>query len=313
LDEELALRNWQRIDFIKLDAEGEEAKILAGGKRFFFEQSPLIMFELKHGKHINMRLIQLFENLGYETYYLISSIGCLVPFDVNQPVDGYQLNLFACKPERSQQLAERGLLVTQVQEKPLHSKQSYWLEAIAALGYATPFLNQWQEYVTVANADSQVYLEGLNYFFLSKTVSLSPEEKFASLKHSFECIQQAVKAQASLTRYCSLARVAAELGKRQVSVEILEKLITNINSGRLIRVDEPFLPVNQQYDHQIFNNNLQDWFLVSVVETCENSRVFSSYFSVKQSVSLLNQIIHKPFHSHQSEGRLLLASKRLNG
>lgn len=116
-----------------------------------------------------------------------------------------------------------------------------------------------------------------------------------------------------MTRYCSLARVAAELGKRQVSVEILEKLITNINSGRLIRVDEPFLPVNQQYDHQIFNNNLQDWFLVSVVETCENSRVFSSYFSVKQSVSLLNQIIHKPFHSHQSEGRLLLASKRLNG
>ncbi|KHG41568.1 MAG: hypothetical protein HEQ20_01030 [Aphanizomenon flos-aquae KM1D3_PB] len=110
-----------------------------------------------------------------------------------------------------------------------------------------------------------------------------------------------------------MARVATELGKRQVSVEILEKLITNINSGRLIRVNEPFLPVSQQYDHQIFNNNLQDWSLVSVVETCENSRVFSSYFSVKQSVSLLNQIIHKPFHSHQSEGRLLLANKRIDG
>jgi FkbM family methyltransferase len=313
LDQELALHNWQKIDFIKLDAEGEEAKILAGGKRFFFEQSPLIMFELKHGKHINMRLIQLFQNLGYDTYYFVSDLGCLFPFDVNQPVDGYQLNLFACKPERSQQLAERGLLVTQVKEKPLLPQPSYWLEAIAALGYATPFLNQWQEYVRVANADSQVYLEGLNYFFLAKTVSLSPGEKFAALEYSFKCIQEAVKAQASLTRYCSLARVAAELGKRQVSVEILEKLITNINSGRLIRVDEPFLPVSQQYDHQIFNNNLLDWFLVSIVETCENRRVFSSYFSVKQSVYLLSQIIHKPFHSYQSEGRLLLANKRLDG
>ena len=313
LDQELALHNWQKIDFIKLDAEGEEAKILTGGKRFFFEQSPLIMFELKHGKHINMRLIQLFQNLGYDTYYLVSDLGCLFPFDVNQPVDGYQLNLFACKPERSQQLAERGLLVTQVKEKPLLPQPSYWLEAIAALGYATPFLNQWQEYARVANADSQVYLEGLNYFFLAKTVSLSPGEKFAALEYSFKCIQEAVKDQASLTRYCSLARVAAELGKRQVSVEILEKLITNINSGRLIRIDEPFLPVSQQYDHQIFNNNLLDWFLVSIVETCENRRVFSSYFSAKQSVYLLNQIIHKPFHSHQSEGRLLLANKRLDG
>lgn len=313
LDQELAMRNWQKIDFIKLDAEGEEAKILTGGKRFFLEQSPLIMFELKHGKHINMRLIQLFKNLGYEIYYLISSLGCLVPFDVNQPVDGYQLNLFACKLDRSQQLAERSLLVTQIPEKSLLPKPSYWLEAIAALNYAIPFLNQWQEYVMVANADSQIYLEGLNYFFLTKTVNLSPGEKFASLEHSFKCIQEAVKTQASFTRYCSLARVAAELGKRQISVEILEKLITNINSGRLIRVNEPFLPVSQQYDDQIFNNNLQDWFLVSIVETCENRRVFSSYFSAKQSVSSLNQIIHKPFHSHKSEVRLLLANKRLDG
>ncbi|AFZ58969.1 methyltransferase FkbM family [Anabaena cylindrica PCC 7122] len=313
LDRELEQHNWQKIDFIKLDAEGEEAKILAGGKRFFFEQSPLIMFELKHGKHINMRLIQLFQNLGYETYYLVSSIGCLVPFDVNQPVDGYQLNLFACKIERSQQLAERGLLVTEIPEKPLLTNPSYWLEAIAILNYATPFLNQWQEYATVSKTDSQVYLEGLNYFFLAKTPSLSQSEQFAALKYSFECIQQAVQAKPSLTRYCSLARVAAELGKRQVSVETLQQLITYLNSGSLIKVDEPFLPVSQQYDHQIFNNNLQDWLLVSIIETFENRRVFSSYFSVQQTVSLLNQIVQKPFHSHQSESRLILANKRIEG
>ncbi len=313
LDRELEQHNWQQIDFIKLDAEGEEAKILAGGKNFFSEQSPLIMFELKHGKHINMRLIQLFQDLNYEIYYLVSGIGCLVPFDVNQPVDGYQLNLFACKVERSQQLAERGLLVQKITDKPLLPNSSYWLEAIATLNYAIPFLNQWQEYTTVSNADTKIYLEGLNYFFLAKSASLSPAQQLATLKHSFECIQQAVQAKASLFRYCSLARVAAELGQRKVSVEILEQLLANINSGRLIKVDEPFVPVSQQYDHQAFNDNLQDWLLVSIIETFDNRRVFSSYFSVKQTVSLLNQIIEKPFHSHQSEGRLLLAKKRLDG
>jgi hypothetical protein len=232
---------------------------------------------------------------------------------VNQQVDGYQLNLFACKAERSQQLAERGLLIKEVAQEPLLTNSSYWLEAIATLNYAAPFLNQWQEYTKVANNyHSQVYLEGLNYFFLAKTVSLSPGEKFVALQHSRKCIQQAIQAKASLTRYCSLARVTAELGNRQVSVEILEQLISDINSGRLIRFDEPFVPVSQQYDHQILNNNLQDWLLVSIIETCENIRVFSSYFSVKQTVSLLEQIVQKPFHSHQSESRLFLAKKRLD-
>ncbi|MGM3306422.1 hypothetical protein ACSQ6I_10635 [Anabaena sp. WFMT] len=40
--------------------------------------------------------------------------------------------------------------------------------------------------------------------------------------------------------------------------------------------------------------------------------MFSSYFSIKQTVSLLNQIVQKPLYSHQSEGRLLLAKKRLD-
>jgi FkbM family methyltransferase len=47
LDSEQRSRNWLAIDFIKIDAEGEEERILAGAQAFFSERSPLVMFEVK--------------------------------------------------------------------------------------------------------------------------------------------------------------------------------------------------------------------------------------------------------------------------
>jgi FkbM family methyltransferase len=49
LDAEDGLRGWSSIDFVKIDAEGEEERILDGGKSFFEGHSPLVMFEMKAG------------------------------------------------------------------------------------------------------------------------------------------------------------------------------------------------------------------------------------------------------------------------
>ena len=45
LDDEDRLRNWNAPDFVKIDAEGEEERILRGGISFFTRYSPLVMFE----------------------------------------------------------------------------------------------------------------------------------------------------------------------------------------------------------------------------------------------------------------------------
>jgi len=47
LDIENRKRGWLPPDFVKIDAEGEEERILAGGRDFFVRHSPLIMFEIK--------------------------------------------------------------------------------------------------------------------------------------------------------------------------------------------------------------------------------------------------------------------------
>ena len=56
LDNEDVARGWPSPDFVKIDAEGEEEHILAGGRNFFARRSPLIMFEIKAGDKVNEHL-----------------------------------------------------------------------------------------------------------------------------------------------------------------------------------------------------------------------------------------------------------------
>jgi FkbM family methyltransferase len=68
LDTEDAARSWSSPDFIKIDAEGEEERILAGGRSFFSRHSPLIMFEIKAGNKVNEQLRTLFPAIGYRLF-----------------------------------------------------------------------------------------------------------------------------------------------------------------------------------------------------------------------------------------------------
>jgi len=111
LDDCLGRYGWKDIDFMKIDAEGEETNIIAGGRRFFTECSPLILYEIKAGADLHLELVQQFARIGFESYRLIPGLDLLVPFDVDSKPDGYLLNLFCCKKDRAALLAEMGLLL----------------------------------------------------------------------------------------------------------------------------------------------------------------------------------------------------------
>src|SRR5262249_28074140 len=110
LDIEDKERDWPSIDFIKIDAEGEEERIIAGGRSFFADQSPLVMFEIKAGSKTNERLPAIFRQIGYRLFRQLGGAPILVPDDALS-LDAYELNLFAAKPDRISALSECGLLV----------------------------------------------------------------------------------------------------------------------------------------------------------------------------------------------------------
>jgi hypothetical protein len=111
LDECMKIFNWEKIDFIKIDAEGEEENIIQGGLDFFKIKSPLVMFEIKAGDQVNLDLMRQFESLGYKVFKLIPGLNILAPWRNNEIADGYLLNLFCCKSDRAKLLYDQGVLI----------------------------------------------------------------------------------------------------------------------------------------------------------------------------------------------------------
>ncbi len=54
LDEIARELGWSRIDFVKIDAEGHEARVIDGGRGLFAGTSPLVMFEIKAGSELDL-------------------------------------------------------------------------------------------------------------------------------------------------------------------------------------------------------------------------------------------------------------------
>ena len=111
MDIESAVHGWPSLDFVKIDAEGEEERILAGGRDLFERSSPLVLFEIKAGNEPNTRLREVFAGLGYRLFRQLGGAPILVPDDASQALDEYELNLFAAKEDRANAIAKEGLLV----------------------------------------------------------------------------------------------------------------------------------------------------------------------------------------------------------
>ena len=55
LDDCMDRFRWQDIELIKIDAEGEEANIVKGGRRFFANLAPLVQYEMKSATDRELR------------------------------------------------------------------------------------------------------------------------------------------------------------------------------------------------------------------------------------------------------------------
>ncbi len=109
------LRAWpadQDIGFIKLDAEGDELRVLAGATQFFAEHSPVVMFEFKHGATPNWPLLRAFSDLHFGLFRWSAELQLLLPFDAASAETAFALNLLALRPAQQAHWAGRGLLVT---------------------------------------------------------------------------------------------------------------------------------------------------------------------------------------------------------
>lgn len=278
---------WESIDFIKLDAEGEESNILKKGKKTLSSLSPLIMFELKHGKSVNLPLINRFKSLGYDSYRLLPGLNKLIPFDHNEPFDGYLLNLFCCKEDKAKQLEDEGVIVRSWASKNT-TDDKLAKHHIEKLAYGSLLGNM---SASSQCGDSDEYLSILNSYIMSLSDTETSSDRVGCLMGSLSGLRSMIeKGGQRVERLVTFSRIAFDSGERSLGVKILFDLINRYSSNINYEFSELFLPASQRYDGITPDKGINGWLFSSILEQCIEKHAYSSYFTGGAALPLLEQL-----------------------
>lgn len=323
LDEYMKLNDLPSIDFIKLDAEGEETNIINGGVDFFSKHSPLIQYEIKAGKDLHLELIREFEKIGYYSYRLVPGLNILVPFREDELVDDYLLNLFCCKSDRARLLSSRGILVEHtfevVNESVLQgtscgefssSGKDAWLNELTRLPYGEKLSATWEQMVSSGKCPQ--IASALSCYQTSQNESLPAAKRFNALKNCFFILFELCEKHPDYLRFASLARVAREYGARSIAVNALGNLCNIIFQQKAVNANEPFLSPSSRFDNISPGNTLGKWIAAASLEELELNSAFSSYYTGKSSKQRLIAIRNLGYGSEEMKRRLDLVEQRFS-
>lgn len=317
LDEQLALHHWRNIQFIKMDAEGEEENILRGAQHFFATQSPLVMYEIKAGDQVNLSLIRAFDDLGYHAYQLVPDLGILVPFDLHEEPDSYALNLFCCKEDCANRLVQQNRLLTssQIQTGTVtaatHDVRYHWQHTWATLPYGNLLRRFWDEQATVG-LDTTV-TSALAQYAISRDAQQPLLQRFLALRSSLQQLRTACTQPTEFMRLASLARTAQGMGHRAEAVTALSQLADQLLQQQHCNLDEPFLPPSERFDTLSPQGDIIRWTHTAVLETLEQLWAYSSFYTGVSTLERLHTIRDLGLASDMMQRRLALIEQRMAG
>ncbi len=278
----------RNVDFVKVDAEGHELAIIKGGRGFLARESPLLMFEIKHGTGLNLGLVGELAALGYAAYRLVPGLELLEPLSPDTALDGYQLNLLFCKPERARTLAAGGWLAATVPPAG-PAPESAWQAWLEAWPYGRELAEGWVRGRQQALPGWKENLAALECYARAHDASLPPGERLAALERSRELIEAAARILPTPGRAQTRARVAWERGLRERAVELADAAIATLPPDADATV-EPFVPACPRYEALAGRAGTRPWLLASLMEQRERLAAFSSYFRGADALQALERL-----------------------
>ena len=298
------------IDFIKLDAEGDETRVLAGGARFFAEQSPVVLFELKHGDVVNTGLLDAWQALGFGLFRWSAELGLLRPYLGADEEAAFALNLVAVRPAQQTRLASRGLLTTERSLRevrlPVPSAQALddWCAQPSQRGLGVPAAGP----RTGADAVlSQVYGDSLRAVASAHLqADLAPADRLALLVQAGENM---LAAQASAAGFMPEAWALVvhcwhAIGQPLAAVRLASQLLAQWPPQ--IEVQRAFVPPLRADLARQRSSDASSWLRQMLAEFVATKSSFSSYFGAPTPERWAALLDH-PDHSAEIERRYLLS------
>lgn len=298
LDIESGARNWPPPDFVKIDAEGEEQRILAGGRDFFTRCSPLVMFEISRNEETDRRLFEAFAAMGYRLFRQLPGEPILVPIETMPKRDPYELNLFAVKPARMRALIQEGMLVAEIpQWTPGATERDRALTLLRRQAFA-PALGP-----RLSVSLDPDYQDALAAYNVWRTPSVPPVTRCAALSFAVTALRNLCAQKPSAPRIATYSRAAWDWGAREESFKALQALNTAPQ-----RIEEPFWPPCPRYDALPTGPNAGAWFSAAAAEHIVRAAAHSCMFlNTVPNLAWLNQ---QPFACAETIRRETLMAAR---
>ncbi len=307
LDDRLGLA---RIDFIKIDAEGEEARIVEGGANALRRHSPVILFETVHGTSRNLDLGQRFVELGFELYRLLPGPRILVPLDPEPRFDDFALNIFAIKPDTARALATRNLLVPNVvgQHSLVPPGAREFARALRELPFTRDRMRHWRRAFRWFGTVPQAELP-LAAYLMSRNPQRKAAERLGYLRLAeLRLAEEMANGDTSIGARVLQVRLLRELGRRADAVTLLNRLVIDFHTGEAPPLDRPLLPPLERFESLDPGAHLYRWLSTALVEAYAEWSQFSCYFGAASIHKALTPIGENPELSPRAKRSLALTS-----
>ncbi|MEC4721336.1 tetratricopeptide repeat protein [Noviherbaspirillum sp. CPCC 100848] len=311
LDPEMDLYELEGVEFMRVSADATTLDLFVNSPRFFSVNSPLLMFGIKSGVEFDSSVTDWLSERGFRLYQLIPGLGVLIPFLSSNDLDAYALNLFACRSERSEVLERQGLLVNEIKldNHNVDPDPKYWQEYLNEMPYASGRIEEWS---SGGNKDKQweLYYAALNAYSFSKNIVLPPPARVAYLQIAASLLSTLLRENANLPRLLSFCRVLSELGKREATVLVLNKLCELLHSGMSKTCHEPFLALSESFSQTFPGCKFEQWTIAMILAQREHLRAFSTFFTMQESLPVFEEIKALGFLDKRSERSMQLIKKR---
>lgn len=296
-----------RFGFMKLDAEGDEVRVLAGAKHFFETQSPVVLFELRHGAAINRDLLAAWGGLGYELFRWSAELELLLPFDEEADELDFALNLLAVRPAQQVDLATQGLLVRKVdmaltaEAQPDPQVLQTWCDQPAQAWCGDIDAERLAQPATVN------YLRALGQVAMAYfQPGLQPAQRLAGLVQARLMLQPVLEGAEGYGPEAVglLVHVMHGLGQRRAAVDLTHEFLRHWDGRATLGL--PLAPPRRADLQRARSTEPGPWLRQVLGEFAALRATHSSYFAAP-APQLWAALIQHPDHSAEIERRYLLS------
>jgi hypothetical protein len=296
------------VGFVKIDAEGEEPRVLQGGHDFFRSREPIVMFEMIAGTRPQLGLLDDFAALGYGIFRHLVELDLLVEYrpsgDQN---DHWVLNLFAVKPVQQERLARQGLLLRWSDLEGRSGDPAPHADALSRLSEQAPMQGL---QAATSELDGEEFCLALAHAASAQLgLASCPADRVHHLLTARDTVQAALNAGrvAHAAAWTLLVHCLHALGSRQAALTIASELL-QLWSAAKVDQRRVFLPARIADLQRPRNTDAADWMHQSLAEFAECQGRYSSFFGV--DADGLRRLLDHPDHSAEIERRYLLCELR---